>query len=392
MRRFIAAIAGLAFILCFQPMTAKTFADSRIIEAEKNSRIKTVFNMRIEEIEAQANDLLGLSGEAKIDIHIENISPLYDFAGNEYTLIECAPTGYMIYHNKSGNFVESSAVAVSPYNGCIGEKYYGGPNEYYERKQIDGNDIYSFTKGDKILSDTEVDRYSYTSDLVCRALTDEKKETVINYIENNKPMNTAIAKSNNYGNFTCVNNYNFFIKLKDCGDTTIDGNGICGYIAAGMLLTYEQITNGGGVVPSHYYSGNTSSGYSISDTFPKKLYDIGKSLGYGTNTTSVAIHYTVEKYLSYREIEANHTSLYVPIGNNAVITSKIKNNRPVIWFGNITSNSFDDRRNLTHAVVIYGYDVKPIGGYNYVAHFGWTGANIVTFNGILGSIYTFSVD
>ena len=115
MRRFKAAIAGLAFILCLQPMTAKSFADSRTIEKEKESRIETVFNMRIEELETQANDLLGLSGNEAIDIHIERISPIYDFAGNEYTLVECAPTGYMIYHDESGNFVESSAVATSPY-------------------------------------------------------------------------------------------------------------------------------------------------------------------------------------------------------------------------------------------------------------------------------------
>ena len=279
----------------------------------------------------------------------------------------------------------------APYAGCVGEKYYGGPNEYFERGQVDDNDVYTFTKGNETLSEIEVDKYTHTSALVHDALVDEKNETVINYIEQNRSIDTAVPMSTDVGDLTCVDNYRFFTKLNNCGYTTIDGNGICGYIAAGMLLTYEQVTNGGSVVPSSYYSGNSSSGYSISTSFPRKLYDVGKSLGYGTSTTSVAIHYTVDKYLTDRGITASHTSLFVPIANNVVITSNIKNDRPVIWFGDVISNSHDDRSNLTHAVVIYGYDFNLIGGHSYVAHFGWPNANIVTFNGILGSLYTFSI-
>lgn len=392
MRRFKAAVTGLTFILCLQPLTAKSFADSRTIENGKESRTETIFNMRIEELENQANDLLDLSGNDMVDIHIDRITPLYDFTGNEYTLVECAPTGYMIYHNESGNFVESSAIAVSPYKGCLGEIYYGGPNEYYEKEQVDGKNVYAFTKGNETLSETELGKYVQTSTLVHDALVDNKNMSVINYIEKNQRIDVAVPMSTDVGDLTCVDNYSFFTKLNNCGYTTIDGNGICGYIAAGMLLTYEQVTNGGGVVPSSYYSGNSSSGYSISTSFPKSLYNIGKSLGYGTSTTSIEIHYTVDQYLTNRGITANHTSLFVPIANNAVIASNIDNDRPVIWFGDVISNTHDDRTNLTHAIVIYGYDFNLIGGYSYVAHFGWNNANIVSFNGILGSLYTFSIN
>ncbi|MGN0639939.1 MAG: hypothetical protein ACI4JT_03200 [Oscillospiraceae bacterium] len=223
-------------------------------------------------------------------------------------------------------------------------------------------------------------------------MVDNKNMAVINYIEKNQRIDVAVPMSTDVGGLTCVDNYSFFTKLNNCGYTTIDGNGICGYIAAGMLLTYEQVTNGGGVVPSSYYSGNSSSGYSISTSFPKNLYNIGKSLGYGTSTTSIEIHYTVDKYLTDRGITANHTSLFVPIANNVVIASNIDNDRPVIWFGDVINNTYDDRTNLTHAIVIYGYDFNLIGGYSYVAHFGWNNANIVTFNGILGSLYTFSIN
>lgn len=45
MRRFKAAVTGLTFILCLQPLTAKSFADSRTIENGKESRTETIFNM-----------------------------------------------------------------------------------------------------------------------------------------------------------------------------------------------------------------------------------------------------------------------------------------------------------------------------------------------------------
>ena len=65
-------------------------------------------------------------------------------------------------------------------------------------------------------------------------------------------------------------------------------------------------------------------GYVINSEFTEDLYELGESLGYGTSTTSVAIHYTVKKYLENEDVDASHTSLYSPIANNITIGNKIK--------------------------------------------------------------------
>lgn len=64
-------------------------------------------------------------------ISINTIKSLQDFAGNKYTLIECSPKGYYIYHNGSGNFVEYSIKAISPYKNYSSSIYYLGIGNYY---------------------------------------------------------------------------------------------------------------------------------------------------------------------------------------------------------------------------------------------------------------------
>lgn len=391
-KRTISLCTICAILLCMNPLTTNAASISADDNVQKVGRIITIFNMYIEELETQANTLLELSGEDMINIQIERISTIYDFAGNEYTLVECNPSGYIIYHNESGVFVEASAVAETPFAECEGEKYYGGPNEYYVKKNVDGDTVYSHTKTDEVFCVDEIVVYAEQSELINDALIENENTIVLNYIDNNQGLDIANPAAVTYGDWTAVMNYRFFTSLTYPGETTINGKGICGYIAAAMILTYQQLTFGGNVVDSSYYTGNYTNGYRIYDCFPEDLYDIGHDLGYGTDTTSVAIHYTVKKYLEDRNISATHTSLYVPFAGNTVIESKILENRPVIWFGNIAENSFDNQKNINHAVVVYAYNYSLLGGYKYLAHFGWDNASMVTFSGILGSIYTFDIN
>ena len=395
MKRTISLCTICAILLCMNPLTTNAASISADDNVQKVGRIITIFNMYIEELETQANTLLELSGEDMINIQIERISTIYDFAGNEYTLVECNPSGYIIYHNESGVFVEASAVAESPFAECEGEKYFGGPNEYYVKKNVDGGTVYSHTKTDEVFCLDEIVVYAERSELINDALIENENTTVLNYIDNNQGLDIANPAAVTYGDWTAVMNYRFFTGMTHPGemkDEDGDAIPICGYIAAGMLLTYQQVTYGGGVVDSNYYGGSPTFGYHVADTFPEHLYNIGYDLGYGTSTTSVAIHYTVKKYLENRNISATHTSLYVPFAGNSVIESKILNNRPVIWFGNISQNSHDNQTNINHAVVVYAYNYSLLGGYKYLAHFGWEDASMVTFSGILGSIYTFDIN
>ena len=50
------------------------------------------------------------------NIEIDRMIQVTDFAGNLYTVIECMPIGYAIFHNQSGLFVEYSPSSPSPYH------------------------------------------------------------------------------------------------------------------------------------------------------------------------------------------------------------------------------------------------------------------------------------
>lgn len=390
MKKTASILTAMALTISISSTSVEALSVTEQINAQENVRLSEIFNMRIEELEEQANSVLGLSGDDVVDIEISDVVSMHDFSGNKYTLIECHPTGYMIYHDESANFVEGSAVAESPYKNCMGEIYYGGPNEYYEITSTGSDEVYCHTISGETLCRETLSTLSEASDKLNTALFDNANTSIQNYISSAQPLDIVCPMSVEVGDLKLVDNYQFFTGLDNCGYTTVNGSGICGYIAAGILLTYEQVTNGGNYVPSSYYSKNSSGKYSISTSLPKALYNTAVSLGYGTSTTSVEVHYTVEEYLANRGITVNHTSLYAPFGNNFVIADKIDNDRPVIWFGNVFDNTSGDSQTfINHAVVVYGYDYDLIGGYSYIAHFGWTGDTMVTFNGVVGSIYTF---
>lgn len=203
--------------------------------------------MKIDELVENTNSLCGNNTNESISVTVSEVSIMHDFAGNEYTLIECMPTGYLIYHGESGIFVE--------------------------------------------------------------ALIENKDSNILNYTSG-KSDEIYEPDISVYGKYLVVDNYSFFTNMYWCGYQTIDGNGICGYIAAGMLLTYDQAT--------------------------------------------------------------------------------YADNRPVIWFGYITDNTFNSAQNITHAVVVYGY-YSTSTSCSFIAHFGWEGASVVYFSGVLGSMYTYQV-
>ena len=389
------SIIMIVVMLCNACMTAVlAISIESQVDIAQDMRRTEIFNMRINELENQANYILGLSGEDAIDVQISQASTIYDFAGNPYTLVECSPSGYMIYHDESAVFVEASVVAISPYAGLNGTKIYGGPNEYYTVVENEDEMAYQYTKTNEMILSSDLDKYSEVSERIYDTLMENQNIAVLNYVENNQPLNFVSPETTEIDGITLVKDFDFLANLICPGYAEIEGAGICGYIAATMLLAYEQYANGTGTFDEEdYWWDSLNGGYVIDATFTRNLYDLGTSLGYGTSTTSVEIHYTVKKYLENLDIAATHTSLYAPFANNIAIGNKIKDDRPVIWFGRITQNSMDgNNKDMNHAILVYGYDYSFLSGYGFIAHFGWDFYSIVSFSGLLGSMYTFTID
>ena len=63
---------------------------------------------------------------------ISSIKKITDFSGNPYLVIECSPTGYLIYNEDAGVIMEESERSPSPYLD-ISHGLYGGPTQYYSQ-------------------------------------------------------------------------------------------------------------------------------------------------------------------------------------------------------------------------------------------------------------------
>lgn len=393
-RKAMALILSMAIIwLSAASANAASFQQVKGLRYIKEQRLIEVFERKLESMAADSVKMDGECSKTENIYSIESISPLTDINGTLYTLIECSPKGYMIYHNDSGVFVEYSPATHSPYYGVEGVCYYAGPNEYYILDN-DGQIFYAFDETP--LTGDEISTLRAASRNVDGALMSNKDIAVLDYVACKtdvgpadiyitSPERAEICSAGN-DDWTLINRYDVIRNMSDCGYI---GGGKCGYIAAGILLTHKKVTVACDTVDyiTHYAFKNGA--YYIKPELPTALYNKGVSLGYAADTTSVAIHYTVEGWLADRGVTVDHTSLYAPIGNNWVVASHINNDRPVIWFGYIGENTHSSGSVGSHAVVVYGYDVNW-GLYSYVAHFGWSGASEVYFTGILGSIYTFS--
>lgn len=385
----LAIIMALSCSLLY-PVPAQALDLIGVIEMI-DTRLNNVFEDQLAEMVRKTNELNAGCGLPDLNLQIESTAVINDFAGNTYTLVECAPTGYMIYHNESGIFVEYSPVSHSPYFGAEGAFYYAGPNEYYIQNEDESTYRYAFDT--ETLTAAQLIDLTENSELVNQTLVENRNEYVLDYINGSsttRPAELYAAEDNQAstmtvtsGDWTLVDNYGFFMRLSNCG--YISG-GKCGYIAAGILLAYDEIYNSLDTIPNSYYSYSNGA-YSLSTSLATALYNKGVSLGYGASTTSVAIHYTVKSWLEGRGINADHTSLYIPFGSNSTIKSKLNNDRPVIWFGAVTENSYNSTTG-NHAVVVYGY-TSDWTGISFVAHFGWNNATTVYFSGVLGSLYTY---
>lgn len=364
----------------------------------KSARLQILFENHLDnmtKMKEEQNKMDGID-ESLPNIEISEISEIEDFDGNVYTLVECEPVGYMIYHNDSGRFVEYSIVTRSPYDNCEGEYFYAGPNEYYI--QPEGTTELKYLFENDYINQEDKETLAELSERIDDVLTENADQLTLNYIKGKNDFSSiqsqrsisekSVMPDAAASGYKYVKSSAFFRNLNNCG--YISGNK-CGYIAAGMLLTYDKAINGKNfVTASTHYTGSGTS-CSIKTALPTALYNKGVSLGYSNETTSVAIHYTVEGWLTDRGQSVNHVSLYIPFASANTIAGYIDSNRPVIWFGNISYNTHNQGSAGNHAVVVYGY-TRPNTALDptFVAHFGWTNATEVYFSGILGSMYTYT--
>ncbi|MBD5080796.1 MAG: hypothetical protein HDT44_03410 [Ruminococcaceae bacterium] len=335
------------------------------------------------------------------NIKVSSARVLYDFSKNKYTLVECKPTGYFILHNKSGQYIEYSTEAQSPYLNVSNALIYGGPTYYYTIKNckivstIDDT-VINFTQNtaeyneilqycddmdaaimecanEKIasfLADDTLGLDTFQTDI----LADNDINVLSDEIISNQIIPTLCTKKTDYW----VTSSDFFSKYRvtNFGYYCPKGsNGICGYIAANLVLQYWEYRN-----KISFKDDYTSENSRKDAKLTIKLYEIGKSLGYSDGTWGYEIAKTMNTFCKNNSLSQNASWTVGCLG----IVNEIKNNkRPCILFGSLPYARGG------HAVVVYGYNTyEHKNFYTFVCHYGWNKqgyTKVHIFGGLYGS-------
>lgn len=352
--------------MCFLLVGSNTYAAISSMPTTKDVRTQALF-------EAYIN-----TTSNGTDISISAIKYASDFAGNRFTVIECKPTGYYIFHESSGIFVEYSISSMSPYIDYYDNLYYGGPKGYY----IKENSTYKNTVIDETINyDSESELSIYSSELALN-LMKGKDQKVLDFINNNSisSLNLSDAAADTVGVLSTPvyipNSYYLSQLSTNCG---YKNGGYCGYIAGNLILYYwEKRMGSNSIVDSWYLQPNRSGlyGYRLTNC----LYYIGVGLGYGASTVGWQMRNVLISYCNSNGISAT-SSWYIFDGNAA---DEIDSGRPVILFGsfwNVQTNS----GYISHAVTAYGYNSST-----YIVHYGWDGYPMIFLNHLIfGTMTTF---
>lgn len=353
---------------------------------QKEQRMKTVFQQKLDEMSCDAQM------ESSGDNEIETIKKLSDFCGNQYTLVELSPQGYMIFNNESGSFSEYSASAPSPYLKYEDNLYYCGPTEYY----VLAGDDYIHTITGEQFSKAEAEPYIEFSETLAQHYLGKANNEVLAYIENGKavPKKASAAATQK-----CVSNAGQIISMVSESEMSYCSpsgtKGICGYIAAAITLAWYDTNWNGAIIDNTTYF-KEKSGYNVFAGDPNNYTKAGN--GYKQTLSYNLWHYcssdpnddggtwpndvadTINKYLTVnRKITSYKADWYLP-PTKTTIKNTIDDNKPVILMGELKRVN-DSKKKEKHAVVVYGYS-----GDNLITHMGWFGYSNVYVEGLFGGM------
>lgn len=412
--RIIALFLVLSFVL---PLLAPRFCATEAVnqsDSVLDTSCEETFFIEQELYTKFENDLarfIDADPELGHTFQISEIKPLYDFAENLYYVIECDPTGYLIYHANSRTCMEYSLYCESPYLNCKDNIYYGGVTNYYV---VEGDQLVH-PLSNEVLTSEDIAQLTALCAENDEKLTTKAAEESTNLLAASGGETVYVTGSSIISNLSSVDSFGYYT------DGTSGGN--CGYVAAALLLLYYDCVASDRFIDDAKYlspEGNAyrgrSSGMNLNSGYynlAKYLYVVhGKLDGEYCNGTAAyeqndsiarfrGINNVISDYLASNSnvsVEGNGR-LMIDVGT--VYTELFSTRKPVIMFGLIDkslmpSNSAEPSSPISgaegtvkHAVLAYGYTLFPDSVY-IISHLGWKECNKVSLNSsqfILGSAY-----
>jgi len=355
MKRILCMFLCVAMILALCVPTIA--AESKNLIIEKNIDLSKAGEAK-RKVESMAKETGVIIPE------IVRVKQLKDFSGNGYTLFECAPSGYLIYNNATGIFVEGSAETKSPYDGYSGELLYAGIMNYF-CKNTDSEICVNIKTGNKIEATSELINH-------CDQLQNNLDTSCELGLSINERESDSVASTVTSSGTTFVDNYGYIRNLRtqtQMGYAYDYANeeGMCGWIASGIVILYIQCNSGAQVIPTTnaYVSNNKFTGNGF--TWLLRGYGVDSDT-IGSDLAGAILNYTDDYNFP---LTATHRLI---VSNNP-FNYYINNDLPVVAGGRIWDCRGEWYEWVDHYIVIYGYNDSE-----YVCHYGWSGDNCIYFN------------
>ena len=386
--KFMSFVLAISIILVLLSFSVGAVETNQITtdNLRYTTRLMSVIDVKLNELKMIDN----------VDnLTIANVKTAHDLAGNEYKIIECAPSGYMIFNEETGVFTEYSSTASSPYLGYDLNLVYCGPTFYYVEdstgdlhhlintlEEIDSDVKAIFTQS---CNDYYASLVADTNQLVVDYLNGDYQNQTFLQIVTTTTQVQATPRTTTYG---YLQNYEFFYNMQQCGYYSPPGsNGICGYIALGMLIAYkEKYNSSANYMDDIYWSDPTHN--NLKGGTDSLAWHLRSNYGSDDSTYSTTIKETSQAYFTGRGVVVNHVSEWWGSFTKGTIMDSIDDDNPVLIFGSLFNPQNPDD-NINHGVVAYKYSDESglFGDTTFTAHYGWDGYENIYVSGLFGSIY-----
>ena len=340
---------------------------------EQNQRLVTLFCNTIDAVKDDSQKL-----------QLSVMKTVKDFAGNSYIVAEFQPTGYAIFNVATGIFTEYSALSDSPYLGYSeNELYYAGMAQFYAKQ------------GSKIV---DLLTKESAQEQEVRALFAPYSKQQFALLEKNRNDEVAQYVSKKISNYVqpkavteeLVLSANRLIKLRDPGERK---GGVCGYIAAAMLLYYYRSSGRRNITSATDYETDANGYYKLKKDLVNYLVDtlrvrLGLPIGSHANTIKTLLSEYIRIYcnrVGVSQSGISHNTWYAP--TTYQIEVGINNDKPVIIFAGLLSSA-EIGITISHAVLAYGYKYNFGTSDEMIVHYGYVDRSKVYVTGAWGSIYT----
>ena len=399
-RRFIALL--LAFALLSSLSSAFASDNVPVFEATAASPSPDQTSVSISPEQMILNNVRNMRLDEDTLVTIQTVKELHDFSGNLYYIAEFAESGYLICHAATGETIEHSTSAPSPYAGYTEGLFYCGPTFYYIER--DSEYVHPITS-ESLSAENEVitEALRASSDAFNQQIEQTASITPISgTLDNTQSSNIPILENESVNivadtqgtshrilGSTIIRNLNTREKFGHYSGYDTDTNGACGYIAGGMMLLWHDRIKNDQIINDYTYINRFNNSFRGAG-FASRL----REFGYSDRTEALGIIYdslrnAIDGYLASIHVTATR---YAPTGVVTPFDARqvLKNlNVPVVVFGRLLDVT-DSSGYVAHAVLAYGYDADG----NLIVHYGWPNYNEVTLHySLLGALlyyYNFS--